>query len=133
MAIKLIELNKFETADIPRITAAPALTVAVLIIPIFDTIRIFFIRIKNGVSPFVADRNHIHHRVLRLGYTHLQTTLFLAAFNLLAIGIALVASPLGNFAVIIIVFITAMLCNWGVSFIIRNRDRESVALRNLFV
>ncbi|MES2428727.1 MAG: MraY family glycosyltransferase [Bacteroidota bacterium] len=133
MAIKLIELNKFSSAGGPRIIAAPALTVAILIIPIFDTIRIFFIRIMSGTSPFVADRNHIHHRVLKLGYTHLQTTLFLAGFNILAILLAIAFSSLGDFAVIIILFITAMLFNWGVSFIIRNRDRESIAFRNLFV
>jgi UDP-GlcNAc:undecaprenyl-phosphate GlcNAc-1-phosphate transferase len=105
----------------------------ILIIPIFDTIRIFFIRIMSGTSPFIADRNHIHHRVLKLGYTHLQTTLFLAGFNILAILLAIAFSSLGDFAVIIIIFITATLFNWGVSFIIRNRDRESIAFRNLFV
>jgi len=133
MAIKLIELNKFATIGIPQINSAPALTVAILIGPIFDTIRVFFIRIMNGISPFTADRNHIHHRVLRLGYTHLQTTLILAAFNLVSIAVALAFSSIGNFTLIIIIFLVSMLFNWIITFLIRSKDRETVALRNLFV
>jgi UDP-N-acetylmuramyl pentapeptide phosphotransferase/UDP-N-acetylglucosamine-1-phosphate transferase len=133
MAIKLIELNKFETAGIPQIVSAPALTVAILIGPIFDTIRVFFIRIMSGISPFTADRNHIHHRILRLGYTHLQTTMILAALNIVSITLALVFAGIGNFALIAIIFAVSMLFNWGITFLIRSRDRESVALRNLFV
>lgn len=133
LAIKLIELNKFETRGIPQIISAPALTVAILIGPIFDTTRVFFIRIMSGISPFSADRNHIHHRILRLGYTHLQTTMILAALNIVSIGLALVFAGLGNFALIAIIFTLSMLFNWGVTFLIRSQDRESVTLRNLFV
>jgi UDP-GlcNAc:undecaprenyl-phosphate GlcNAc-1-phosphate transferase len=133
LAIKLIELNKFETAGIPQIISAPALTVAILIGPIFDTTRVFFIRVMSGISPFSADRNHIHHRILRLGYTHLQTTMILAALNIVSIGLALVFAEIGNFALIAIIFILSMLFNWGITFLIRSQDRESVALRNLFV
>ncbi|MGF7083055.1 MraY family glycosyltransferase [Mucilaginibacter sp. UYCu711] len=133
LAIKLIELNKFETAGIPQIISAPALTVAILIGPIFDTTRVFFIRVMSGISPFSADRNHIHHRILRLGYTHLQTTMILAALNIVSIGLALVFAEIGNFALIAIIFILSMLFNWGITFLIRSQDRESVALRNLFI
>jgi UDP-GlcNAc:undecaprenyl-phosphate GlcNAc-1-phosphate transferase len=133
LAIKLIELNKFETVGIPQIISAPALTVAIMIGPIFDTTRVFFIRVVSGMSPFSADRNHIHHRILRLGYTHLQTTMILAALNIVSIGLALVFAEIGNFALIAIIFILSMLFNWGITFLIRSQDRESVALRNLFV
>ncbi len=131
MAIKFIELNKFANGSTPQIYAAPALTVAILIGPIFDTIRVFFIRIINGISPFTADRNHIHHRVLRLGYTHLQTTLILAALNIVLVAVAMVLSDIGNFALIAVIFIISMLFNWGITFMIRSKERESMALRNL--
>ncbi len=133
LAIKLIELNKFETVGIPQIISAPALTVAILIGPIFDTIRIFFIRIISGISPFSADRNHIHHRILRLGYTHLQTTMILAGLNIVSVGLVLVFANLGNFALITIIFMISMLFNWGITFLIRSQDREIITLRNLFI
>jgi UDP-N-acetylmuramyl pentapeptide phosphotransferase/UDP-N-acetylglucosamine-1-phosphate transferase len=78
MAVKFIELNKVAANITPAIFSAPALAVAILIGPIFDTLRVFVMRISSGVSPFTADRNHIHHRMLRLGFNHLQTTLILA-------------------------------------------------------
>ena len=43
--------------------------------PLFDTLRVFIIRIKNKKSPFSADRNHIHHKLIDAGLTHLQASL----------------------------------------------------------
>ncbi len=87
--------------------AGPALfSFAVLIIPLFDTLRVFAVRIYRGHSPFAADRRHIHHVLLDLGFTHLQTTLILIVFNLLFIGMAYFLGFLGNsnlvFSIIII-------------------------------
>nr|WP_294795088.1 MraY family glycosyltransferase [uncultured Mucilaginibacter sp.] len=133
MAIEFIEGNKFSTAGSPLIFSAPALAVAILIGPIFDTLRIFFIRIVNGVPPFTADRNHIHHRMLKLGYTHLQTTIILATINILSVVITMLFTNLGNFTLIIMIFLISMLFNWMITFLIRSKERESTALRNLFV
>lgn len=44
--------------------------ISILFYPIIDIIRIFFIRIINGRSPFIADKNHIHHRLLRQFKNH---------------------------------------------------------------
>lgn len=133
MAIKLIELTKVNITGIPPLGATPALTVAILIVPIFDTVRIFFIRIMSGISPFEADRNHIHHRILRLGFTHIQTTLIFAGFNLVCIITSLLLSSLGTFTLVCIIFVISLLFNWAVTFILRSKERESLALRNLFI
>ncbi|MFD2145623.1 MraY family glycosyltransferase [Mucilaginibacter antarcticus] len=132
MAIKLIELNNVEVANVAYIASAPALTIAILIGPIFDTLRVFCLRIINGISPFTADRNHIHHRMLRLGYTHLQTTLTLAGLNIVTIALTYLFTGLGNFLLIAIIFGSSMLFNWAITFMIRSRERETLALRNLF-
>jgi len=60
---------------------APVISFAILFIPLFDTLRVMSIRILNGNSPFKADRKHIHHRILRLGFTHAQTTIILLLVN----------------------------------------------------
>ena len=44
-------------------------------LPLADTFRVFSARIKKGKSPFSADKTHIHHFLLRTGYTHQKTTL----------------------------------------------------------
>src|SRR5579863_634068 len=133
MAIKFIELNKITNAASPAVFSAPALAVAILIGPIFDTLRVFVLRISNGVSPFTADRNHIHHRMLRLGFSHLQTTLILAILNLLCIGVVLWFQDYGNSILLGMLSVVCLLFNWTVTFFLRSKERESLALKNLFI
>lgn len=133
MAVKLIELNKFADGHTPQIYSAPALAVAILIGPIFDTVRIFVIRVKNGVSPFEADRNHIHHRMLRLGFTHMQTTLIFAVINIFAIVVVLLFGSYGNSILVFGVFAFSMAFNWLITFFLRSKEREGLALRNFIV
>lgn len=68
--------------------SALLLTLCVLFVPIFDTFRVFATRIARGNSPFRADRTHLHHYLLDLGFSHAQTvlTLVLANIFILLIG-----------------------------------------------
>nr|WP_067063069.1 MraY family glycosyltransferase [Mucilaginibacter sp. L294] len=133
MAIRFIELNKFTGTNTPAVISAPALAFAILIGPIFDTLRVFILRVLNGKSPFSADRNHIHHRILRLGYTHLQTTFILGGINILLIVMVLVFASLGNFTLMVMILTSSMLFNWTITFFMRTKEREKLSLRNLFV
>lgn len=133
MALKFIDVNMLTASKQPAIYEAPALTVAILIGPIFDTIRVFVIRIASGVSPFTADRNHIHHRMLKLGLTHLQTTLILTAANVCTILMVLLLKQYGNTVLILITVGLSLVFNWSITFLLRSKQRESLALRNLFV
>lgn len=58
--------------------------------PIVDTTRIFFIRLKQGRSPFSADKNHLHHALLAKGLSHGQATacIVVVTFVLLALAYA---------------------------------------------
>jgi UDP-GlcNAc:undecaprenyl-phosphate GlcNAc-1-phosphate transferase len=132
MAVEFIEANKLTHNSSPAIYSAPALAFAILVGPIFDTLRVFTLRISKGISPFMADRNHIHHRVLRLGFNHLQTTLILAGLNIMTIVMVLVFSELGNFVLMGVIFANSLLFNWVVTFCLRSKERENFALRNLF-
>ena len=77
-----LELVAQETV---KIVSAPTVVCGVLIVPLFDSLRVFILRIKQGKSPFKADRQHIHHRLLQLGCTHLQATLILIGVNIIFI------------------------------------------------
>ena len=72
-------------------TAAPAICVCVMTIPVFDTLRVMITRIKKKQSPFKADKNHVHHLLLKIGLNHIQTTLVLLSVSVLFIGLALLA------------------------------------------
>lgn len=58
---------------------------AVVLLPLFDTIRIFLLRIKQGKSPFLPDKQHLHHVILHVMHTHARTVrIMLAGFVAIA-------------------------------------------------
>jgi hypothetical protein len=65
---------------------APAVSLGILIVPVIDTLRVIFIRISEGRSPIAPDMNHIHHVFLKLGNSHLRSTIFIVLINILFIG-----------------------------------------------
>ncbi len=85
MAIKFLNLLMLETASgqlYYHLPSAPAIALALLIIPLVDMLTVVAIRLKNGCNPLAADKNHIHHRYLNLGLDHKQVTLVMALFNI---------------------------------------------------
>jgi UDP-N-acetylmuramyl pentapeptide phosphotransferase/UDP-N-acetylglucosamine-1-phosphate transferase len=95
---------------------------ALLIVPVFDTLRVVVLRIGSGRSPFSADRNHIHHVLLDLGLSHRQSTAILIG---VALGFALLASLLKDivlpkFQLILYTVLAALLSQ--IPSAIRNRQ-----------
>lgn len=85
-----ISLEKHFRMDDPLFfNAAPVLAFCTVAVPVFDTFRVMVTRIWNGRSPFVADKNHVHHLLLSLGMTHRKVTLVLVLVNFSFIGIGL--------------------------------------------
>jgi UDP-N-acetylmuramyl pentapeptide phosphotransferase/UDP-N-acetylglucosamine-1-phosphate transferase len=60
----------------------PVLAMAILSYPLIDTLRVFIIRALQGRSPFSADKNHIHHKLLSLGMKHWQVTTTLVLYTM---------------------------------------------------
>ena len=86
----LCEINAYgEVSEELHMSAAPAVAICVLTVPIFDTIRVSLTRIKQHRSPFLPDKNHIHHLLLRTGLNHIQTTCVLLSVSVLFIGLAI--------------------------------------------
>ncbi|OLY91621.1 UDP-N-acetylmuramyl pentapeptide phosphotransferase/UDP-N-acetylglucosamine-1-phosphate transferase [Cnuella takakiae] len=65
------------------------LVIAVLAVPLVDTIRVFSIRLLRGRSPFAPDRNHVHHLLLKRGLSHRQATYTCVAANAALLALAL--------------------------------------------
>lgn len=68
--------------------AVPAVAIGVLIYPLYDLLRVFFIRLSRGKSPFSPDRNHIHHLYLDAGFSHRRSTFYILIGNLIAVVFA---------------------------------------------
>jgi UDP-GlcNAc:undecaprenyl-phosphate GlcNAc-1-phosphate transferase len=115
-AIQFIELNEIVIArkiDVRfTINSTPAMAIAIMIIPLFDTIRAFTLRILNGKSPFAADRNHIHHKFLDLGFSHIQTSMILVVVNILFIVIGFLLQSLENLWLIVLLFIIGIVLSF---------------------
>lgn len=79
-----------ELRGVPRyyLQSAPSIAMAILILPIVDTLNVFIIRTFKGQSPFRADRNHIHHTLLDLGLTHRRSTFYILLYYLMIVGTA---------------------------------------------
>ncbi|GAA4644994.1 MraY family glycosyltransferase [Pontixanthobacter gangjinensis] len=65
---------------------------AVLFLPIFDTLRVILIRLSDGKSPFEADRNHLHHVLLDNNLSHKKASLVLGGLNILIIAVCILVS-----------------------------------------
>jgi len=76
-AVEFLSLNVGYKNDSTAYFNAPIIVMVLLIVPIFDTLRVFIVRIVKGGSPFVADRNHMHHILIDSGLNH-----FWASFTL---------------------------------------------------
>jgi UDP-N-acetylmuramyl pentapeptide phosphotransferase/UDP-N-acetylglucosamine-1-phosphate transferase len=100
-----------------EIHSAPALSIAVLILPIFDTFRVIILRLKNHQPVFKADHRHIHHLMLKAGFSHREATFWLSSFNISIIALAFFLDPVGIFPLAMILLAiclatTWLLCRW---------------------
>ena len=62
------------------------LPAAVLVIPYVDMLRAVVRRTRAGMSPFAADRKHLHHTMLEIGHSHRSSVLILYAWAALFAG-----------------------------------------------
>lgn len=62
-----------------------AFALAVLCIPVFDTLRVMTLRIIRGYSPFQSDKTHLHHLFIEMGFSHLGAALSILLINLIVI------------------------------------------------
>lgn len=95
LVIKFITVADSSSAIIP-LTAPAAIGFSILAIPLLDTLRVFSIRIAKGRSPFVPDRNHIHHLLLDCGLSHRSVTLSCVGLNASFIALCYFERSLGT-------------------------------------
>ncbi|MDC6407033.1 MULTISPECIES: MraY family glycosyltransferase [Maribacter] len=91
--IYFLNLN-MEIGTTNSFTNSPVILLAIFSYPLFDLLRVFAIRIREGRSPFSADSNHIHHQLLRIGLSHKKSTFTLVIANSLVIAFAFLTMQL---------------------------------------
>ena len=110
IAVLVIQYNEFALTTTPQeISFSPVFSLAILATPLADMIRVFTIRIYKGKSPFAPDMNHIHHRLLKLGFSHFNSTLIIVFTNGFIITLAFAFRFLNKHALMALLIVVIFL------------------------
>ncbi len=99
LAIKYSQNNSI---DMPYREGAFVIAFSTLIIPAFDVIRVILVRIRSGKSPFEADKNHIHHKFLAMGFTPRKAMITILIISCTFSAINIILMPWVNNTVMLI-------------------------------
>ena len=128
LAIEFIETNHALQNSSLKFNSAPAVAIGILILPIYDTLRVFVMRIITGRSPFSPDRNHIHHLLIDSGLSHMKATTILLMVNVLFILFVVKLHYLSTFILLSITITIAVILTSLLYLIARRKKmlRQSV-------
>ena len=126
--INAVLVVKFiETAASPKainfIGASPAVGFAILMVPLFDTLRVFGLRILSRRSPFTPDKNHIHHLLLERGWKPVTVTILCVIINLAFAGFAFWAQNYMSCTLLILCLIAMGFAGIGILYFTGRRLR----------
>ncbi len=85
LTLKFLALSPESYNSLPFLLEnVPLIAISILIVPLFDTARVFTIRLANKKSPFSPDRNHTHHILIDyFKISHQQASFIIGGFNLI--------------------------------------------------
>jgi UDP-GlcNAc:undecaprenyl-phosphate/decaprenyl-phosphate GlcNAc-1-phosphate transferase len=124
MAVFAVRFNELDAKDMSFIDlqSAPSITIAILIIPLFDTLRVIILRLHYHQSPFTADHRHLHHMMLRAGFSHKEATFYISLFNVLVIAVAFLLDRLGIFWLGLVLLSLCLLATWILNMVVRRAE-----------
>jgi UDP-N-acetylmuramyl pentapeptide phosphotransferase/UDP-N-acetylglucosamine-1-phosphate transferase len=111
LAIQFVEMQATE--------AAPSIAMGILIIPIWDTLRVTIIRLLKGISPFTPDKNHIHHKLIVLGFSQIGTVLILGFVNLLIVAFVISCRELGSNYLLLVLIVLSVIFSIVLEFLMK--------------
>lgn len=88
LSLFALEFNEMKpTGDASFDKLPTVLSLTLLAFPLYDMARLFVERMLKGKSPFAPDKNHVHHKYLRLGLSHIQASLVIVILQSITIAI----------------------------------------------
>ncbi|MFI1772650.1 MraY family glycosyltransferase [Thalassobellus citreus] len=115
LTLKFLSLTPEKYDSLPfLIENIPLIAISILIVPLFDTARVFTIRIANKKSPFSADRNHTHHILIDyFKISHRKASLIIGGFNLIFVYLFIIlGSASYNFWLVTILGVTVIILGY---------------------
>lgn len=86
MVMTILAKDSMCAIQVPNRFCLVAFVLSVLVIPVFDTLRVMFGRISRGESPFYPDKTHLHHAFIEYGFHHLEASLMIIILNMIIVG-----------------------------------------------
>ncbi|MEY3450245.1 MAG: hypothetical protein RL711_70 [Bacteroidota bacterium] len=99
----VIAVLTIQFVEMKAIVTAPSIGIAILFVPMFDTLRVFSLRLIKGVSPFAPDKNHIHHILIDCGLSQVATVITLIVINIATIIFVSVLKSYSNHVLLIVI------------------------------
>jgi UDP-GlcNAc:undecaprenyl-phosphate/decaprenyl-phosphate GlcNAc-1-phosphate transferase len=131
-AIRFINHNfQLPQGHVAKFNGSISTAVCVLIIPLFDTLRVIILRLRHGQSPFHADRNHIHHRFLSLGLSHAEAVKWIFAINVFMIGLCLLLKSQSDTIILPLVIISCLIINFVLKWVASQKSFTGDNSQNL--
>ncbi len=120
LIIKFNEMNINKNFDYAKY-GSPAISLAILAIPLFDTLRVMFIRFFQRKPLFRPDKQHIHHIFIQLGLSHKQAVLIIVIINILFILAAMLLHNTMGIRRLTLVFLLAAMIIFYVPVILNKK------------
>lgn len=132
LSVFAIKYNEFSLSMSNEANSfAPVLSLAILAIPIFDMIRLFAVRILQNKSPFAPDINHIHHKILKLGFNHLSSTIILTSANIILIATVFAFRSVNNNILLLILISVGTFFSFVPRFFYEYKKAENSTTKKL--
>ena len=126
LIIQFIELHL--TLDSPyTFDGVPAIAISLLIFPLFDTLRVFIMRIAKGRSPLSPDRHHLHHLLIDAGYSHMQATSIIVVVSIFFILLATAFQNIGTLPLLLLLLTACLILTFVLHGMVKKR-RKLIAL-----
>ena len=109
---------------------SPMVPVVVLGLPLLDTVWVMSRRVLAGKSPFSADRTHVHHKFLSLGFEHRFTVIIIYGISLFWACCGILLRNLSEFLLLAIYLLTAVCGYVCLRYIMQNKERFPLLQRD---
>lgn len=127
LSFLIVNVNDYDPEDTKMVGEYLAIGFSTLLIPMLDALRLVIYRLAHHRSPFQADSNHIHHLLIRCGFSQHQTLAIILFFDVLFI---IFTAVLVKWIDITWVFILDVVL-WGIlmlylCFMLKRRERRAL-------
>lgn len=122
LAIRFIDFNNVVVDEFYHLEHGPLIAMTVMLVPLADVTRVFVDRIIKGNSPFKPDKTHIHHLLLKLGFSHNMVVSLLVFISITFIFISVALNK--HFA--LITFIGIIVLFIALSIVAKYMIREKI-------